>query len=416
MSDYVKAVIVSLTVIKILLFNIFYQKLYIKEYAMVRIKNIISVMLVTVFIFAFVAPVYAIEDNAPFEVNAKSALLMDYETGSVLYAYNADEPYPPASVTKIMTLLLIMEAVDSGGISLSDTVSASEYASSMGGSQIYLKAGEEMSVEDMIKSIVISSANDAAVAMAEKIGGSESAFVTKMNDKAKELGMKNTNFENVTGLDDDTVNHVTSAYDIALMSRALISHETILNYSGIWMDTIRDGAFGLTNTNRLVRFFNGATGLKTGSTSKAGFCMSATAKRDGMHLIAVIMGSPTRDERNEAAKALLEWGFANYCIYHSPDATPEPVRVVGGVSDTCKVTAESYTALLGKGKGSSVVYDVVLENEYAAPINAGDKLGEIIYRSDGTEIGKRDILAAETVERIGFGSILLKMLEHFFLK
>lgn len=244
----------------------------------------------------------AAEDKAPFDVDALSALLMDSATGEVLYAKNAAEALPPASVTKIMTLLLVMEAIDAGQLSLEDKVQVSEYAASMGGSQVYLEPGEEMKCEDLLKSVIIASANDAAVTLAERVSGSVQAFVVRMNERAKELGMESSSFENPTGLDDNVTNHVTSAYDIALMSRELLKHKKILEYTSIWMDTIRDGAFGLTNTNRLIRFYSGATGLKTGSTSKAKFCISATAERDGMHLIAVIMGAPTRDVRNEAAK------------------------------------------------------------------------------------------------------------------
>ena len=227
--------------------------------------------------------------------NCQSAILMEATTGTVLYEQNPDEALPPASVTKIMTLLLVMEALEQGKIQYSDTVTASAHACSMGGSQIYLKEGEQMSVEDMIKSVVIASANDAAVALAEHIAGTEEAFVGLMNQRADELGMTNTNFENTNGLDDTATNHVTSARDIAIMSRALLRHSKITEYSSIWMDTVRNGEFGLTNTNRLVRFYKGATGLKTGSTAKAGFCISATAERDGVSLICVIMAAPTRD-------------------------------------------------------------------------------------------------------------------------
>ena len=230
-----------------------------------------------------VVPVYGTDPAAelPFDVDALSAVLMDAETGEILYAKNPDEALPPASVTKIMTLLLVMEAIDSGQIQMNDMVSVSENAASMGGSQVYLEPGEQMSVEDLLKSTVVSSANDAAVALGEFVAGSEEAFVRRMNERATELGMEHTKFENATGLDDDTTAHLTSAEDIAIMSRELISHEKILEYTSIWMDTIRNGAFGLSNTNRLIRFYSGATGLKTGSTSKAKFCISATAKRDG---------------------------------------------------------------------------------------------------------------------------------------
>lgn len=354
-------------------------------------------------------------DNAVFEVDALSAVLMDAETGQILYAKNADEALPPASVTKVMTLLLVMEAIDEGRLALTDTVTVSEYAASMGGSQVYLEAGEQMSVEDMIKSVVISSANDAAVALAETIAGSEEAFVRMMNERAVALGMEHTNFENVSGLDDDTVNHLISAEDIAIMSRALIAHETILNYSSIWMDTIRDGAFGLTNTNRLIRFYNGATGLKTGSTSKAKFCISATAKRGELHLIAVIMGSPTRDIRNEMAKKLLDWGFANFAIYKNAAASAGTVRVVGGVAESCAVEYGKFAKLLTKGSEKSVTVEIQLPDEIPAPVCTGDPIGKIVYRIGDQIIGEDRVTAAESVEKISFWGLLSRIAQMMFL-
>ena len=239
---------------------------------------------------------------AASEFGVPSCILTEASTGMVLYEYNPDENLPPASVTKIMTLLVVMDAIDDGKLGWDEMVQTSEYAASMGGSQVFLKVGEEMSVSDMVKCVVVSSANDAAVALAEKVAGTEENFVAKMNERAKELGMTNTVFKNTNGLDDTDEGHLTSARDIAIMSRELITkHPKILEFSSIWMDTIRNGAFGLTNTNRLIRFYRGANGLKTGSTSKAKFCVSATAERDGMELIAVIMAADTRDARNEAA-------------------------------------------------------------------------------------------------------------------
>ena len=276
------------------------------------------------------------EENIPelAALDCTSAVLMEAATGRVLYEQNADESLPPASVTKVMTLLLVMEALEKGNIALDQMLTTSDNAASMGGSQIFLEVGEQMRVEDLLKSVIISSANDAAVVLAEAIAGSEESFVAMMNSRAAELGMKNTHFENTNGLDDTVTNHVTSARDIAIMSRALIAHEKILEYSSIWMDTVRNGEFGLTNTNRLVRFYSGATGLKTGSTSKAKFCISATAKRDGMHLIAVIMGAPTRDIRNAEAAKLLDWGFANYSLYTYPPSDQGSVKLLGSKNDT----------------------------------------------------------------------------------
>ncbi len=377
----------------------------------------ITAIIVAILLPLFTFPAYAaVEDNIPFDVKADSALLMDQATGTVLYAKNADAALPPASVTKIMTLLLFMEEVDSGNISLDEEIQISEYAASMGGSQVFLEPGETMKAEELLKCVIISSANDAAVALAEKVAGSEEAFVSRMNDKAAELGMDNTHFENVTGLDDDTTKHLTSAYDIALMSRELLKHDTITKYSTIWMDTIRDGAFGLTNTNRLIRFYNGATGLKTGSTSKAGFCMSATAKREGLHLIAVIMGADTRDIRNESAKQLLDYGFANYSLYENSGGDAGEAKVVGGISDSCKCEYEPFEMLMGKGESKSVQTEFLIQQSVNAPICKGDKVGVVRYLLDGKVINEGDIVASESVERIGFGEIFLRMLGIFSLK
>ena len=356
------------------------------------------------------------EDVAPFDVSAKSAVLMDSDTGTVLYSKNADEPLPPASVTKIMTLLLVMEAVDSGNLSLDEEISVSEHAAGMGGSQIFLEAGETMKTDDLIKSVVIASANDAALALAERVAGSEEAFVAKMNERAQELGMKNTNFENVTGLDDDTTNHVTSAYDIALMSRELMKHKKIFDYSTKWMDSVRDGAFGLTNTNRLIRFYKGATGLKTGSTSKAKFCISATAERDGLHLIAVIMGSDTRDTRNEAAKTLLDWGFANYGVYRNGGGKVGEIKVDGGKERTVGAVCPSCELLLPRDKTGTVTQEVMLKESVPAPVKAGDPVGKIRYLSDGEVLSEADVTAASDVGRVGWGDIFVMLLRSLLLR
>ena len=351
--------------------------------------------------------------SMPFELDCKSAVLMEASSGEVICAFNENEALPPASVTKIMTLLLVMEEIDGGRMALTDTVTASAYATSMGGSQIYLKEGEQMSVEDMLKSVVIASANDAAVALAEHISGSEEAFVKRMNERAAELGMKNTRFENTNGLDDTTENHVTSALDIAIMSRELIKHRKVLEYSSTWMDTIRNGEFGLTNTNRLVRFYKGATGLKTGSTSKAGFCVSVTAERGGTGFIAVIMGAPSRDVRNECAKMLLDYGFSNYESYTSPKIDLPELYVKGGVSDFCTLDVGSFSAVLKKGDGARVTYETVLPEELVAPVAQGDKIGEAIFKLDGQIIGKCDIVAAETVDKVSFSEILWRVMKRF---
>ena len=356
-----------------------------------------------------------LEDPMPFDLDCVSAVLMEAETGTVLYNKNGSEALPPASVTKVMTLLLVREAIDDGKLALTDTLSVSEYAASMGGSQVYLEPSEEMSVEDLIKSVVISSANDAAVTLAEAVAGSETAFINMMNEKAASLGMTNTNFENATGLDDTTVNHVTSALDIAIMSRALISHPLILQYSSIWMDSIRDGAFGLTNTNRLIRFYSGATGLKTGSTSKAKFCISATACRDGMHLIAVIMGAPTRDIRNDAAKKLLDHGFANYAVYRDIGQRASDIKVLGGVQDLCGTAYQGFSALLSKGDASKVDKEIEINDKIKAPVRAGDIVGKVRYSVNGKMIGSTDIVCIAEIDKIGFFRLLGRMLASFSL-
>ena len=353
-------------------------------------------------------------DGAP-TLECKSAILMEAKTGTILYTKNAHEALPPASVTKIMTLLLIMEAVDTGRLSLGDTVTASANAASMGGSQVYLKEGEQMTLEDMLKSVVIASANDAAVALAEHLCGSVESFVTKMNQRAEQLGMTETRFENVTGLDDTAQSHLTSAHDIALMSRELIKHSTVLKYSSIWMDTIRNGEFGLTNTNRLVRFYNGCTGLKTGSTQKAGFCVSATAERDGMSLICVIMGAETRDIRNANATALLDWGFANYSLYTAKAKELEPVYVVGGSLPYCNVISSEFVCVLPKGDLSRVTCSADLPEKLQAPVSRGDTVGKIIFSVEGREIGSCDILSLDTVSKITFFEILKRSAIKFLL-
>lgn len=371
------------------------------------------ILIVMLMLCSFSVSVFSAEFNGTLE--CKSAILMEASTGRVIYEKNADEALPPASVTKIMTLLLVMEAIDSGRIKLTDMVSVSENAASMGGSQVYLKVGEEMSVEEMIKCVVIASANDCAVALAEFISGSEESFVSEMNVRAKELGMNNTNFENTNGLDDTVTNHVTSARDIAIMSKELLKHKVILKYSSTWMDTIRDGSFGLTNTNRLIRYYSGANGLKTGSTSKAGFCISATAKRDDMQLIAVIMAAPTRDIRNNAAKQLLDFGFANYGVYNMPSGEAEPITVKGGVADTCNLEYGEINLVLEKEKLSKLTQRFELPENVKAPVRKNDVIGRVVLECDGEEIISTDIRAAENIDEIGFFGLFGRILSNFCL-
>lgn len=353
---------------------------------------------------------------ATLNLNCKSAILMDAATGTVLYEQNADEALPPASVTKIMTLLLVMEAIEGGSIKLEDMVSVSENAASMGGSQIFLEVGETMSVEDLLKSVIIASANDAAVALAEYVAGSEEAFVARMNERARELSMNNTCFENTNGLDDTVTKHLTSARDIAIMSRELIKHEKVLEYSSIWMDTVRNGAFGLTNTNRLVRFYNGATGLKTGSTANAKFCVSATAKRGNMHLICVIMGAETRDLRNAYAMKLLDYGFANYSLFSAEGKKLDEVKVLGGREATVAIEYGEFNAVVNKGEADNITSEIIVNEKICAPIKIGDGVGKVIYKNGEKTVGESKIYATENIEKIRFGDIFVSIIIKILLK
>ena len=352
---------------------------------------------------------------AGLQVAGKSSVLMDMATGTVLQENNAHEPLAPASVTKIMTMLLIMEAVDSGKIAMSDMVTASETAAAKGGSQIYLKAGETMSVSDMLKSIAVSSANDCACAMAEHLAGSEAAFVEQMNRRAKELGMENTRFVNCTGLDDgrDADQHRTSAYDIALMSRELMrSHPDIRKFTTIWMDTVRDGAFGLSNTNKLIRFYQGATGLKTGFTSGAGYCLSATAEREGMELIAVVMGADTSAGRNEACKQLLDYGFANFAVIRPELPESEPIPVKLGKKESVEAVLENVEGILvDKGQKASVSMSLSVEPFVEAPVSQGQRLGTLTVRNGEQILQEIPLAASEAVDRLTYWELAGKVLK-----
>ena len=350
------------------------------------------------------------------EVEAGSAVLMEKETGAVLYEANAHDKLEPASVTKVMTLLLVMEALDAGRIQKEDLVMVSARAASMGGSQVYLKEGEQMTVDDMLKAVAVVSGNDAAVALAEHIAGSEEAFVALMNQRATELGMADTNFVNCTGL--PAAGHLTSAYDIALMSRELIlRHPDIRTYTTIWMDTIRDGQFQLANTNKLVRYYEGCTGLKTGSTDSALYCLSATAEREGMELIAVVMKSPTSAQRFESAKAMLTFGFANYTLVDvRPGEALPPVDVALGVVDQVQpVLGESSRILVDKSQINEVTTAVRLTEGVEAPVEAGQKLGELVVSVAGEERQTIPLVAAQAVERITLPGIFLRLLEQLFM-
>ena len=353
---------------------------------------------------------------AALEVGGKSALLMDIATGTVLFENNAHEQLAPASVTKVMTMLLIMEAIDSGKIGWDDTVTVSEAAAAKGGSQVYLKVGETMSVTDMLKSIAVSSANDCACAMAEHIAGSESAFVELMNSRARELGMNDTHFVNCTGLDDseEAKQHRTSAHDIAVMSRELLkNHPDIKKFTTIWMDSVRNGAFGLSNTNKLIRFYDGATGLKTGFTSGAGYCLSASALRDGMELVAVVMGAESSQERFNSCKAMLDHGFANYALI-SPDlcdAGDVPVTL-GKAASVSPRLGEQACLLIDKAQKSAVTTQAQLEASLTAPVSQGQQIGTLTVKAGEQILKEIPLVAAEGVERLTFGSIFTQVLRQ----
>lgn len=345
-------------------------------------------------------------------ISAKSGILMEQSTGEVLYEQNPDERLQIASVTKVMTMLLIMEAIDQGKIKLTDMVTVSDHAASMGGSQVFLEAGEQMSVDDMLKAIAVASGNDAAVAMAEFISGSEAAFVEKMNKRAEELGCINTHFINCNGLD-ETADHYSSAKDIAIISRELLNHSKIFDYTTIWMDSLRNGAFGLSNTNKLIRFYKGANGLKTGSTSMAKYCLSASAKRDDMQLIAVVICAPSSQDRFSSASALLDFGFANYEVAKDEDINVSVpyVRVVGGTTEQILPAVSGNGFILKKGNRDKLQQHFELTDSVSAPVEQGQKLGEVIYTIDGNEIARRDVCATEAVERISVLQMFVRNLE-----
>lgn len=344
----------------------------------------------------------------------KSYLLMDAATGTILQSRNEHERLAPASVTKIMTLLLIMEAIDSGSLQWTDTVTASEAAAAKGGSQVYLKVGETMSVEDMVKSITVSSANDCACAMAEHLAGSESAFVEKMNARAQELGMNDTQFVNCTGLDDGpgASSHRTSANDIALMSRELLTkHPDIKRFTTIWMDSVRGGAFGLSNTNKLIRFYPGATGLKTGFTSGAGYCLSASAMRDGMELIAVVMGCETSAQRFETCRQLMDYGFATYALYDAPVPEDTFVPVKLGKAEQIHLIPQGDTKLLvEKGNLSRLNSELIVTPEMDAPVEQGAKLGELCIKLGDEVLLSIPLVAEQAVEQKSFADIFWELL------
>ena len=350
-------------------------------------------------------PVHAVE----LPVEAKAALLMEKETGQVLFAKEEHQRLEPASVTKIMTLLLTMEAISRGELRYEDTVTVSKNAASMGGSQVYLSEGEQITVEELLKAVCVSSGNDASVALAEQVSGVTELFVQQMNNRAKELGMVDTCFLNPTGLPAE--GHVTSAYDIALMSRELILHHPDLRrFTTIWMDTIRGGEFGLSNTNKLIRFYEGATGLKTGSTDAAGYCISATAERSGMELIAVVLGGETSQQRFEDAKTLLNYGFSTYALADVTPAERQIVPVKLGRAPSVEAVLEAGKLLVGKGQAGSLSQTVTLREDLVAPVGKGQTVGTLTVQCGDATLAELPLTAADTVERMTWGDLFVRLL------
>ena len=363
-------------------------------------------------------PLSAVQTNAAIgqklDIKAKSSILMEPHTKKILYEDNADEKLPPASITKIMSLLLVMESLERGDFSLETVVTASEHACSMGGSQIWLEPGEGMTVDDLLRATVIASANDACVALGELISGSEEGFVALMNERAKELGMNSTTFKNCTGLDDE--GHLTTAHDIAIMSSELIKHELIKDYSTVWMDSLRDGKSELVNTNKLVRFYKGTTGLKTGTTSIAKYCLSATAERDGLELVAVILAGETSADRFEGAKKLLDYGFANYAFTEiKAELKEKSAPLLKGEKDTVKISADDKISLvLPKTSKKNIKKDTQWMKNLTAPIKKGQKVGYVNIYNGEESIGRIEIKAAENVEKRGFLMMITWILKGIF--
>ena len=343
----------------------------------------------------------------------EAAVLMEKSSGEIIYEKNADQRLPPASVTKVMTMLLVAEAIDSGKLSLEDTVTGSANARSMGGSQIWLEDGEQMSVQEMLKCVAVVSANDCAVALAEHLAGSEEAFVAQMNVRAAELGCQNTNFCNCTGLFDDD-DHYTSARDLAILSRELLKHSWIRQYTTIWIDSIRNGEFGLSNTNKLIRYYNGATGLKTGYTSKAGHCLAASAERNGTEYIAVVLHGENSNDRFEAAKTLLNYGFANYTVVPlRPETALAPIPVTLGTADAVQpVCAGEESMLLEKNRAAGLQYDLQLADTLTAPVKAGEKLGELTVSAGDSVLARVDIVAECSIARMSAWQVFASLFRH----
>lgn len=385
------------------------------------------IVLILVFTCLFPASVCATEESSVFDTTeaedfwfeeaaaftgdfkVKSAYLTDYLTGAVLYAKNEQERLPIASVTKIMTSLLVFEALEAGKISYEEMVTVSDHAASMGGSQVYLEPGEQMSVKDLMKAMMISSANDATMALAEHVAGSVETFVSMMNNRAAALGMENTAFKNPHGLDEE--GHYSCAKDVACMTRELLTHKDVSQFTTVWMDTIRDGAFGLSNTNKLIRYYSGATGMKTGFTNAAGFCLSGTAMRDGLHLIAVVLGGESSNERFGTVKKMLDYGFANYSVFTPEHLKVEDIFVPGGTDNYLSADYTPPSMLTEKGVSGEITQRISVFEDISAPVAQGDKVGRVDIYRDGNLIATADLLATESIQRIGFGELFLRILK-----
>ena len=376
------------------------------------LKRLFAVLLAVVIIGASAVSASALGEG---DISAPAAVLMDADTGKILYEKNAHEQRACASITKVMTLTLVMEAVDSGKIHMDDVVTASAHAASMGGSDIWLEEGEQMTVDDMIKATAVASANDAAVALAEFICGTEDDFVAAMNEKANALGMDDTTFMNCNGLDEE--GHITSAYDVALMSRELIKHEKIFDYTNIWLDNLRGGETQIVNTNKLLRSYDGITGLKTGTTGEAGACISATAERNGLSLIGVVLGADSGKERFRDAATLLDYGFANFeSIELGLEEELAPITVEGGMEDEVSISCEGVTGLtVPKGEGKGITQTVDIPESLTAPVRKGDVVGRVVFSLNEEELASFDVTANDDVEEKSFGSIL-GLLLHSLIK
>ena len=366
----------------------------------------INHLVVTLFCVAFLCMAV---NGAELELNSKSACLMEASTGKILYEINADEKLEPASVTKIMSLILVFEAMEDGKFDMNTPVSGSEHACSMGGSQIWLEEGETMSVHEMLKAVIVASANDCTAALGELVAGSEESFVSMMNERAAELGMVNTHFVNCTGLPAE--NHYTTARDIAIMTRELHKHKSVYDYTKIWTDTLRDGEFGISNTNKLIRFYNGATGMKTGYTSSALYCMSATAEREGMGLIAAVMKAESSDKRFADAKKLLEYGFANYSIYKPEEMNLGFIDVLGGKKNSVGVESDFHELLIEKGRRNKVEVEIEIDENINAPFEKNTVVGSVDFTIEGKQIASFPIVTCEGVEKITFFDIFSRLLK-----